>query len=70
MSTIAQQLRNEGKLEGIQQGMQQGIQEGRQKTIHEVALRLFKKGTSLELITDVTDLSPEALQEIQRKALH
>ncbi len=64
--TLADRLRQEGKMEGISQGLSQGIAkgmaEGETKGIEAatqaVARRLLSKGSSLEFVVEITGLSP------------
>jgi predicted transposase/invertase (TIGR01784 family) len=51
--------REEGREEGINLGMEQG------KT--ELILRMFNKGYSVDKISDITDLSKTAIEEILKK---
>ena len=54
----------EGIDEGIEKGIEKGIQKGIQKGIEKVAINMYSKGYSLELINEVTKFSIEHLKKI------
>ncbi|WP_213992652.1 Rpn family recombination-promoting nuclease/putative transposase [Sodalis sp. dw_96] len=70
--TIAQQLADKGRLEGIQEGIKEGIQEGIKEGVQKgelegkrkVASQLFVRGFDKELIKSVTALSDEQLSSL------
>lgn len=75
MQTIAQQLMEKGKLEGMQQGMQKGMQQGMQKGMHkgmhkkemEIVQKALAAGLSLETIAMISGLSIDEIRQIQSK---
>jgi predicted transposase/invertase (TIGR01784 family) len=60
--TIAEQLKAEGKLEGIQQGIE--------KTKREIAERLLAANEDLMKIANITGLSLEKIKELKQKSHH
>lgn len=54
----------QGKLEGIQEGIQQGKLEGIQENTIKMVKALYEKGISLEIISDVSNLSIEKIMKI------
>jgi predicted transposase YdaD len=60
--SAAQQLRQEGRYEGMQEGMQKGIQ-NRNITI---AKNMLKKGYSIDLIQEITELPKASIVKIKR----
>lgn len=69
LMTLAEQLKQEGRVEGIQQGMQQGIQQGLQtgkrEAARHIAQTMLKKGMSVEDIMEITGLSADELPSLQ-----
>ena len=71
--TYAQQLRREGKQEGMQLGRQEGMQLGKQEGMQlgkqegrrEIAKNMLKKAFSTALITQVTGLSQEEIHTLK-----
>ena len=55
----------EGLIEGEAKGKIEGMIEGEAKRKLEIALNLIKKGLSIELIGEVTGLSPQEIKKIQ-----
>ena len=76
MMTTAQRLINEGmergmergiargRQEGIHLGREEGIYEGIEKEKKELVYRMFKKGMSLDSISDITELSKSEIEEM------
>ncbi|WP_213990227.1 Rpn family recombination-promoting nuclease/putative transposase [Sodalis sp. dw_96] len=60
MMTIAQQLKDEGRLEGKREGKREGKKEGKQ----EVARQLFMRGLDFIMIKEVTGLSDDELKRV------
>ena len=56
MIRLSDEERQEERLEGVKEGIQKGIQ--------KVAINLYSRGYSIDVISDVTDLSPAQVQEI------
>lgn len=67
MATMAQILREEGKMEGRIEGIEQGIEQGEIRGISTVALAMLKEGADLDFIAKVTKLSTD---EIKNLAAH
>lgn len=73
LMTLAEQLKQEGRIEGMQQGMQQGIQQGLQQgiqtgereTSRKIARAMLEKGIPAADITDMTGVSAEELTALQ-----
>ncbi|HGY0482254.1 TPA: hypothetical protein ACNUIJ_003983 [Salmonella enterica subsp. enterica serovar Derby] len=63
--TIAEQLKDEGRQEGMQLGRQEGLQLGRQESLQDVAARLLKMGMSTETVKQATGLSEEDLKKLR-----
>ena len=47
---------DEGIEQGIEQGKVEGLKEGIKKASHDIALKLKRKGISLDLIKDITGI--------------
>ena len=61
MQTIAQQLRDEGKHEGIKIGEKRG----KEYTAKETAIRMLKKGFDLNTIVEITGLEPSEVKKLR-----
>ena len=48
---------DEGIEQGIEQGKVEGIKEGIKKASHDIALKLKRKGISLDLIKEITGIN-------------
>ncbi|ACL22706.1 Rpn family recombination-promoting nuclease/putative transposase [Desulfitobacterium hafniense] len=57
------------KTEGIEQGLAQGIAQGIERGKTEIALSMLKKGLSLNMIAEITDLPIEQIEEIRHRQL-
>lgn len=55
--SLADQLRNEGKAEGKA--------EGEKETLHKMILNMLQQGLSIDLISDVAQVSPEYVRRIR-----
>ena len=68
---LRQEARDEGLQKGLQTGLQrgrdEGLQKGREEVQEKVAVNLLQKGMDLEMIVEVTDLSRNAVQKLQRE---
>ena len=60
-----QKGRQEGMQKGRQEGMQQGIKQGGLKKEREVVLNMLSKNLPIDLISEVTGLSPEEIKKLQ-----
>jgi len=69
LMTLAEQLKQEGRIEGIQQGMQQGMQQGIQtgerEASRKIAQAMLKKGIPAADIIEMTGISAEELPSLQ-----
>ncbi|STX01188.1 Uncharacterised protein [Kluyvera ascorbata] len=63
--TLAEQLKQEGRIEGIQQGLQQSIQTGERETSRKIARAMLEKGIPAADIIDMTGVSAEELTALQ-----
>jgi predicted transposase/invertase (TIGR01784 family) len=74
MGSLAEKWLNQGIEQGVQlgmqQGMQQGVQQGVQQGAHqkelEIATKLLIKGNSVSDVADITGLSFEEIQQVNR----
>ncbi len=73
-----------GRIEGLEQGMEKGILKGMEKGIlkgrvegleqgqaenqREIALRMLRKGLSIDLIHEYTELSGDEIRAFQKNA--
>ena len=76
MSTLARELYEDGREEGLQQGLEQGLRQGREQGLQEgreqgreeeliqVAMKLMKKGIPLDEVVEITGLSVERLKDL------
>ncbi|MFM7878378.1 MAG: flagellar assembly protein H, partial [Microcystis panniformis] len=72
---ILEEGREEGEEKGLQKGLQKGRQEGRQEGLQagkeekarQIALKMLSAGFSISEIAQFTDLSPDAIEELQRQ---
>ena len=65
LMTLAEQLKQEGRIEGIQQGMQQGMQTGEREASRKIAQAMLKKGIPAADIIEMTGISAEELPSLQ-----
>ena len=56
----------DGKKEGLVQCIEQGIEEGTRKTTMKLAQRMLEKGIFLDDISDITGLSSEEIENINK----
>ena len=54
-------------LEGFQQGFQQGFQEEDEKFRKKVAKRMLAKGFEIGTICDLTDFTPDELEQLRNR---
>ena len=59
--------KSDGIKEGKVEGVKEGILEGEKKKTHEFALKLLKKGTPIQEISELIDLTPEEIENIRPK---
>ena len=58
-------LTDDGKEEGINEGIEKGIKQGINKEKIEIAKKLLKKGTSIEEIIELTELTEEEIKNLK-----
>ena len=66
-SVIYQDILEEGEEKGLQKGLQEGRQEGKEEKARQIALKMLSAGFSIPEIAQFTDLSPDAIKELQRQ---
>ena len=74
--TIAEQLEARGRQQGLKQGIEQGLSRGREEGLEQgraeqtqyFALKLLKSGMDRNFIIEMTGLSSDALDAIQKNA--
>ena len=49
----------------MQQGMEQGMQQGIKKEKIEIAKKMLKKNTNIELIKEITELTEEEINNLK-----
>ena len=59
--TIAEQLKQTGRMEGRMEGMQLGEAKGRLEAVREMARNMLAKGIDSETITCITGISADEL---------
>jgi predicted transposase/invertase (TIGR01784 family) len=59
----------QGIQQGIQQGVQQGIQQGVQQGVQSTALNALKKGLSIDVISEITNLPVAEIEQLQKQLL-
>lgn len=65
LMTLAEQLKQEGRIEGIQQGMQQGMQTGEREASRKIARAMLEKGIPAIDIIEMTGVSADELPSLQ-----
>ncbi|MGL5968537.1 MAG: Rpn family recombination-promoting nuclease/putative transposase [Kluyvera sp.] len=65
LMTLAEQLKQEGRLEGIQQGMQKGLKTGEHEASLKIARAMLEKGFPTADIIELTGVSAEELPSLQ-----
>jgi predicted transposase/invertase (TIGR01784 family) len=56
-----------GIKKGIKKGIEQGIEQGIERTTRELALKMLRRGMERGEVSEITGLSMEQLQTIQRE---
>ncbi|MGZ6254902.1 MAG: Rpn family recombination-promoting nuclease/putative transposase [Candidatus Chromulinivorax sp.] len=56
----------QGLQKGLQQGIEKGLEQGKQEQQKEVALKLLKKGMDINFIIELTNLSIEQIELLQK----
>jgi predicted transposase/invertase (TIGR01784 family) len=67
---ILEEGREEGEEKGLQKGRQEGRQEGKEEKARQIALKMLSAGFSIPEIAQFTDLSPDAIEQLQRQNAH
>ena len=53
---------DEAREEGLERGLEQGLERGRHEERLELVRKMLSKGLPIEVVSDVTGLSPEELE--------
>ncbi|MCA2805769.1 MAG: hypothetical protein IM486_17535 [Microcystis sp. M114S2] len=64
---ILEEGREEGREEGEEKGLKKGLQAGKEEKARQIALKMLSAGFSIPEIAQFTDLSPDAIEELQRQ---
>ncbi|MFN9675839.1 MAG: Rpn family recombination-promoting nuclease/putative transposase, partial [Microcystis sp.] len=56
-----------GRREGEEKGLQKGLQAGKEEKARQIALKMLSAGFSIPEIAQFTDLSPDAIEQLQRQ---
>ncbi|SCZ72693.1 conserved hypothetical protein (putative transposase or invertase) [Photorhabdus luminescens] len=65
LMTIAEQLEQKGREQGIKLGIEEGREEGRAKSKLETARALLRHGVSLDIIVSSTGLSRDKIEALK-----
>jgi predicted transposase/invertase (TIGR01784 family) len=70
-SVIYQDILEEGEEKGLQKGRQEGeekgLQKGKEEKARQIALKMLSAGFPIPEIAQFTDLSPDAIEELQSR---
>jgi predicted transposase/invertase (TIGR01784 family) len=66
-SVIYQDILEEGEEKGRQEGEEKGLKKGKEEKARQIALKMLSAGFSIPEIARFTDLSPDAIEELQRQ---
>ncbi|MFM6323354.1 MAG: hypothetical protein ACKPGF_12985 [Microcystis panniformis] len=66
-SVIYQDILEEGREEGEEKGLQKGLQAGKEEKARQIALKMLSAGYSIPEIAHFTDLSPDAIEQLQSR---
>ena len=66
-SVIYQDILEEGREEGEEKGLQKGLQAGKEEKARQIALKMLSAGFSIAEIAQFTDLSPDAIEQLQSR---
>jgi predicted transposase/invertase (TIGR01784 family) len=64
---ILEEGREEGREEGEEKGLKKGLQAGKEEQARQIALKMLSAGFSIPEIAQFTDLSPDAIEQLQRQ---
>ncbi|MFM6434140.1 MAG: hypothetical protein ACKPGW_02850 [Microcystis panniformis] len=67
---VYQEALEEGREEGREEGEEKGRQEGQEEKARQIALKMLSAGFSIPEIARFTDLSPNAIEQLQRQNAH
>ena len=62
---IENSIRDEATKKGIKQGLEQGLERGTEQSKNEIAKNMLKKGLDISLISEVTGLSNEQINNLK-----
>ena len=62
---ILEEGREEGREEGEEKGLKKGLQAGKEEKARQIALKMLSAGFSIPEIARFTDLSPDAIEQLQ-----
>ena len=62
---IENSIRDEATKKGIKQGLEQGLERGTEQSKNEIARNMLKKGLDISLISEVTGLSNEQINNLK-----
>ena len=63
--TIAEQLKEQGRIAGMQIGIEKGIEKGRQEGIKKVAVNMLTEGVNIKVVARSTGLSIEEIKRLK-----
>ncbi len=63
--TVAQELRRQGREEGLRYGREEGLKDGREEATHEVARRMLAKGATVDFVVETTGLTAEQVAALR-----
>ena len=64
---ILEEGREEGREEGEEKGLKKGLQAGKEEKARQIALKMLSAGFPIPEIARFTDLSPDAIEQLQRQ---
>jgi predicted transposase/invertase (TIGR01784 family) len=67
---ILEEGREEGEEKGRQEGEEKGLKKGKEEKARQIALKMLSAGFPIPEIARFTDLSPDAIEELQRQNAH
>ena len=66
-SVIYQDILEEGEEKGRREGEEKGLQKGKEEKARQIALKMLSAGFHVPEIARFTDLSPDAIEELQSR---
>ena len=64
LMTLAEELKQEGRIEGIQQGIQQGMQVGEREAARKIARAMLEKGIPVAEVIEMTGIAADELPSL------